>query len=76
MWDRRVLYRALMWKPKEKRPLGKLRQRWENNTKICTICPWSQSDSRYGEEANFYGSDDEPSFSIKYREFLDYLRNY
>jgi hypothetical protein len=60
-----------MWKPKEKIPLGKLRHRWESNAKIRTIGPWSQSDSRYGEEMNFYGSDDEPSFSIICREFLD-----
>ena len=53
MWDRRVLYRTLMWKPKEKRPLGKPRQRWENNTKMHTIGPWSQSDSRYGEGRAF-----------------------
>jgi len=71
VWDRGVLYRALMWKPKEKRPLGKPRHRWKNNTKIYTTGPWSQSDSRYGEGTSSYGSDDEPSVSIKCREFFD-----
>jgi hypothetical protein len=70
MWDRTVLYRALIWKPKEKRPLWKPRYRWENNTKIHTIGPCSQFDSRYGEGASFYGSDDEHSVSKNAENFL------
>jgi hypothetical protein len=58
VWDRGVLYRALIWKPKEKIPLGKPRHRWKNNTKIHTSGLWSQPESRYGEGMSFYGSDD------------------
>jgi hypothetical protein len=34
--------RTLMWKSKEKRPLGKPRHREEDNTKINRIGPWTQ----------------------------------
>jgi hypothetical protein len=32
--DSRVLYRVLVAKLREKRPLGRLRRRWEDNIKI------------------------------------------
>jgi len=32
--ERRCVYRVLMEKPGGKRPLGRLRRRWENNIKM------------------------------------------
>jgi hypothetical protein len=34
MGERRGVYRVLVGKPEEKRPLGRLRHRWENNIKM------------------------------------------
>jgi len=34
MGERRGLYRALVGKPEGKRPLGRLRRRWEDNIKM------------------------------------------
>ena len=34
MWERRVIYRVFVGKPKGKRPLGRLRLRWEDNIKM------------------------------------------
>ena len=34
MGDRRVVYRVLVGKPDGKRPLGRLRRRWEDNIKM------------------------------------------
>jgi len=34
MGERRVVYRVLVVKPEEKRPLGRLRRRWEDNIKM------------------------------------------
>jgi len=34
MGDRRGLYRVLFGKPEGKRPLGRLRHRWEDNIKM------------------------------------------
>jgi hypothetical protein len=34
MGDRKVSNRVLVVKPEEKRPLGRLRRRWEDNIKI------------------------------------------
>jgi hypothetical protein len=34
MREMRGVYRVLVWKPKGKRPLGRLRCRWEDNIKI------------------------------------------
>ena len=34
MGQRRGLYRVLVWKPEEKRPLGRPRRRWEDNIKM------------------------------------------
>ena len=33
VWGRGDVYRVLVGKPEEKRPLGKLRRRWEANIK-------------------------------------------
>jgi hypothetical protein len=34
VWERRDVYWVLVGKPEGKRPLGRLRRRWEDNTKI------------------------------------------
>ena len=34
MGERRVVYRVLVGKPEGKRPLGRLRHRWEDNIKM------------------------------------------
>jgi hypothetical protein len=34
MGEKRNAYRILVGKPEEKRPLGRLERRWEDNTKI------------------------------------------
>ena len=34
MGERRGIYRVLVGKPERRRPLGRLRHRWENNIKI------------------------------------------
>jgi hypothetical protein len=34
MGERRGAYRALVWKPKGRRPLGRPRRIWENNIKM------------------------------------------
>jgi hypothetical protein len=34
MGERRGVYRVLVGKPEEKRPLGRPRRRWENNIKM------------------------------------------
>ena len=34
MWERRVVYRVLVGKPEGKRPLGRLRRRWEDNIQM------------------------------------------
>jgi hypothetical protein len=33
VWERRGVYRVLVGKPEGKRPLGRPRRRWENNSK-------------------------------------------
>ena len=34
MWQKRGVYRVLVEKPKGRRPLGRLRRRWEDNIKM------------------------------------------
>jgi len=34
MGKRRGVYKVLVWKPEEKRPLGRRRRRWEDNIKM------------------------------------------
>jgi hypothetical protein len=36
IWEKRNVYRVLVWKPDGKRPLRKSRYRWEYNIKICS----------------------------------------
>jgi len=46
MVERRGVYRVLVGKPKEKRPLGRPRHRWEDNIKMdlqevgCGVMDW------------------------------------
>ena len=46
MGERRGLYRVLVGKPEEKRPLGRPRNRWEDNIKMdlqevgCGVMDW------------------------------------
>jgi hypothetical protein len=32
--DRRYIHKVLVWKPGERRPLGRPRRRWEDNIKV------------------------------------------
>jgi hypothetical protein len=34
MGERRGAYRVLVWNPEERRPLGRLRHRWDDNIKM------------------------------------------
>jgi hypothetical protein len=34
MVERRSVYRVLVWKPEQKRPLGRPKQRWEDSIKL------------------------------------------
>ena len=46
MGDKRGMYRILVWKPEGKRPLWRLRRRWEDNIKMdiqevgCGVMDW------------------------------------
>jgi hypothetical protein len=73
----RGVYRVLVGKPEGKRPLGRLRFRWEDNIKMvlqeveCGGVDWiglSQDIERWRAIVN---SVNEPSGSIKCAEFLD-----
>ena len=50
MGERRGVYRGLVGKPEEKRPLGRPRCRWEDNIKIdlqevgCGCMDWIEAD--------------------------------
>jgi hypothetical protein len=70
MGTREVAYRVLVEKTEGKRPLRKLKRRWENNIKMdfqeggggLTGLIWLEIGTGRGNE---------PSGSIKYGEFLD-----
>jgi len=34
MWEKRSVYRVLVWKPEGEKPLGRPRRRWEDNIKM------------------------------------------
>jgi hypothetical protein len=80
MEDRRDAYRVLVGKPEGKRPLGRLRCRWEDNIKMDLQevgWGWHGLNSSGSGEGQVVGSsecDNEPSGSIKYGESLDRLR--
>ena len=68
-----------MGKPKDKRPLGRPRHRWKENIKMhLQEVRWGHtldcSGSEQGQMVGTCEHSNEPSGSIKCREFLDYLR--
>ena len=70
-----------MAKREERRPLGRHRRRWEDNIKMDLLeVGWGhgldRSGSGYGQVAGFCEYDNEPSGSIKCREFLEKHRTY
>jgi hypothetical protein len=76
MGERRDAYRDLVGRPEGKRPLGRLRHTWENNTKMdLQEVGWGHgldlSGSGYGQVAGTCECCNEPLGSIKRREFLD-----
>jgi len=34
MWERRGVYRVLVWRPEGRKPLGRPRRRWEDNIQM------------------------------------------
>ena len=76
MGEERGVYRVVVGKPKEKRPLGRPRRRRENTIKMdlqevgCGV--WTGSSwLRIGKVAGNCECGNEPSGSIKCGEFLD-----
>jgi hypothetical protein len=74
----RSVYRVMVGKPEGKKPLGKPRPRWEQNIKMalqevrCGNMYWIElalDRDRWWPLVNAVGN--EPSGSIKFREFLD-----
>jgi hypothetical protein len=46
LWERRCVYRVLVWTPEGKRLLGRPRLRWEDNSKMAhqeLVRKWSES---------------------------------
>jgi len=79
--DRRGAYRVLMGRPEGKRPLGRPRQRWEDNIKMefqkvgggaWTGLMWLRS----GQGMGSCDRGNEPLASIKCGVVLDYLRSW
>jgi len=76
MGERRGIYRVLMGKTEGKKPLGKPRHRWEDNIKRdlqevgCGGMDWIELAQGRGRWRASRCSN-EPSCSIKCREFLD-----
>ena len=74
--ERRDVYRVLMGKPEEKRPLRRPRHRWEDNIKMdlqevgCGGMDWIQL-ARDWDVVGTCKCGNEPSGSIKCVEFLD-----
>ena len=77
MRERRGIYRVLVGKPEGKRPLGRPKRRWEDNIKMdfqevgCGGHGLDRAGSGSGHVAGTCDCGNEPSCSIKYREFLD-----
>jgi hypothetical protein len=77
MGARRGVYRILVGKPDRRRPLGRPRRRREDNTKMGSSgsgmwrCGLDGAGSGYGQVAGICKCGNEPSGSIKCREFLD-----
>ena len=77
--ERRDIYRGLVGKPEGKRPLGIPGYKWEDNIKMdlqevgCGVMDCIDR-LRVGTVAGTCECGNEPSGSIKFREFLDKLR--
>jgi hypothetical protein len=75
--ERRGLYRVLVGKPEGKRPLGRLRRRWDDSTKMnllevgCGGYGLDHAGSGYGQVGGTCKSGNDLSGSIKCGEFLD-----
>ena len=74
--ESRDVYRVLVGKPERRRPLGRPRRRWEDNTKIdLGEVGWGhgldRSGSGQGLVAGSCEGGNEPSCSIKCGEFLE-----
>jgi len=74
--EERGVYRVLVGKPEGKRPLGRPRRRWVDNIRMdlqeveCGYMDWiGQAQKRQVADACECGN--EPSGSVKCREFLD-----
>ena len=71
------VYRGLVGKPEEKRQHGRPRCRWEDNIKMklqevgCVGMEWINLAQNQGQVAGSCKFCNEPSGSIKCREFLD-----
>jgi len=79
VWERRVAYRALAGKPCEKTPLGRLRRRWKDNIYMdLQKVGWGAWAGliwlRIGTGGGSFKTSNEPSGSIKCRDFLDYIK--
>jgi len=76
MGERRSIYRVLVRKPEGKRPLGRPRHRWEDNIKMdlqvvgCGGMDWIEL-AQDGDRWQAHDCGNEPSCSIKCKEFLD-----
>jgi hypothetical protein len=70
-------YKILVGKPEGKRPLGRPRRRWEDNTGLNLRemgwgkCELDASGSGQGPVAGYCEQDNEPSGSIKGGEFFE-----
>jgi len=73
VWVRRGVYRVLVGKPEVRRPLGRPRRRWVVNIRIdlqevgCGYMDWIG----LAQDRDRWRSGNEPSGSVKCREFLD-----
>jgi len=80
MGERRGVYRLLVGKPEGKRPLGRLRHRWEDNIKLdlqevgCGFIDWIELAQGRHRWRELVISGNAHLSSIKFGEFLDQLR--
>jgi hypothetical protein len=67
----RGVYRALVWKPEEKRPLRRHRHRWENKIEVnLNLDGKGWTGSGEGIVASYFVQSKEGLDSIEYVEFL------
>jgi hypothetical protein len=77
--ERRYAYRVLAAKPESRRPLGRHRNRWENNIEMYLRevgrgHGLDRSGSGQRQMASCCECGNEPSVSIKYGEYFEFLR--